>query len=299
VPDTESFIIGLYNHATCCMENDVYNFVTKLTPTPNIRVRGVGNQLMMAKGKGTVLWKIEDDNGVVHEKLFPSTMYIPELKLCILSPQSWCQSAEDNFPRCNGTWQYPWNRRTNTGRMRLVPGTKHYRAFAYVHGQQQECHKHEHVAYPAHVIPDDRTEASGERDPTPTAAEDEITPPFPTMNKEEEENLTDFFQESQGPKIILDDDSERLAAASPQAELLRWHYRLGHTYFDKLKLMSALGILPRRLSSVHPPKCAGCIFGATTKNPWRKKASLSQVKTVVVTGPGDCVSVDQLESSTP
>jgi hypothetical protein len=31
------------------------NFVTKLTPTPNIRVRGVGNQLMAAKGKGTVL----------------------------------------------------------------------------------------------------------------------------------------------------------------------------------------------------------------------------------------------------
>jgi hypothetical protein len=63
--------------------------------------------------------------------------------------------------------------------------------------------------------------------------------------------------------------------------------------------MSALGILPRRLSSVHPPKCAGCIFGAMTKMPWRTKASPSQVKTVVVTGPGDCVSVDQLESSTP
>jgi hypothetical protein len=70
VPDTDSFLIGLDNHATCCMKNDVHNFVIKLTPTPNIRVRGVGNQLMMAKGRGTVLWKIEDDNGVVHEKLF-------------------------------------------------------------------------------------------------------------------------------------------------------------------------------------------------------------------------------------
>jgi hypothetical protein len=114
------------------MENDVHNFVTKLIPTPNIRVRGVGNQLMEAKGKGTVLRKIEDDNGVVHEKLFPGTLYIPELKLCLLSPQSWCQSADDNFPRRDGTWQYqtadkfviewdqqkirrtvPWDRRTN------------------------------------------------------------------------------------------------------------------------------------------------------------------------------------------
>jgi hypothetical protein len=63
--------------------------------------------------------------------------------------------------------------------------------------------------------------------------------------------------------------------------------------------MSALGILPRRLSSVQPPECAGCIFGATNKRKRRTKSSPSQVKTVVITGPGDCVSVDQLESSTP
>jgi hypothetical protein len=69
--------------------------------------------------------------------------------------------------------------------------------------------------------------------------------------------------------------------------------------FAKLKLMSALGILPRRLASVQPAKCGGCIFGAMTKKPWRTKAEPSKVKTVVVTGPGDCVSVDQLESSTP
>jgi hypothetical protein len=51
LPDTDSFMIGLDNHATCCIENDVHNFVTKLTPTPNIRVRGVGNQLMEEKEK--------------------------------------------------------------------------------------------------------------------------------------------------------------------------------------------------------------------------------------------------------
>jgi hypothetical protein len=106
VPDTDSFLIDLDNHETCCMENDVHNFVTKLTPTPNIRVRGVGNQLMTAKGRGTVLWKIEDDNGLVHEKLFPGTLYIPDLKLCLLSPHSWCQSADDHFLRQDGTWQY-------------------------------------------------------------------------------------------------------------------------------------------------------------------------------------------------
>jgi hypothetical protein len=69
--------------------------------------------------------------------------------------------------------------------------------------------------------------------------------------------------------------------------------------FTKLKLMSALRIIPRRLASMHPPKCAGYIFGAMTKKPWRTKAEPIKVKTVVVTGPGDCVLVYQLESSTP
>jgi hypothetical protein len=36
-----------------------------------------------------------------------------------------------------------------------------------------------------------------------------------------------------------------------------------------------------------------------TKKPWRTKAAPGKLKTVVVRGPGDCVSVDKLESSTP
>jgi hypothetical protein len=52
VPDTESLIIGLDNHTTCCMELNIHNLVTKLTPTPNIIARGVGNQLTPARGRG-------------------------------------------------------------------------------------------------------------------------------------------------------------------------------------------------------------------------------------------------------
>jgi hypothetical protein len=173
VPDTESFIIRLDNQVTCCIERNINNFVTKLTSTPNIRVRGVGNQLIPARVMGAVLWKIEDDSGVTHDILYPGTLYIPELEMCLMSPQSWCQSANDNFPKKHGTWQYQtaesfvmewnqrkfrriftWDRRTNTGRLRSSPGTKHCHAFA-------ECIKHEHIAYEAaHVIPDDHMESS-------------------------------------------------------------------------------------------------------------------------------------------
>jgi hypothetical protein len=81
VSDTDAFQIGLDNHATCCIENNIHNFITNLTPTLNIRVRGVGNQLMTAKGRGDVLWKIEEGNGVVHEKMFPVTLYIMDLTM--------------------------------------------------------------------------------------------------------------------------------------------------------------------------------------------------------------------------
>jgi hypothetical protein len=63
--------------------------------------------------------------------------------------------------------------------------------------------------------------------------------------------------------------------------------------------MAALGILPRRLATVQPPKYAGCIFGATKKKPCRTKSYPSKVDIVFVAVPGECVSVGQLESSTP
>jgi hypothetical protein len=49
------------------------------------------------------------------------------------------------------------------GRIHSATGTKHYHVFYAVHDQHQECHKHEHVAYQAHVILDYRKEASSDR----------------------------------------------------------------------------------------------------------------------------------------
>ena len=58
-----------------------------------------------------------------------------------------------------------------------------------------------------------------------------------------------------------------LAAADDQAELMRWHYRLGHLTFAKLKELTLNGEIPKKLAKITPPKCAGCLFGAMTKIP--------------------------------
>ena len=52
---------------------------------------------------------------------------------------------------------------------------------------------------------------------------------------------------------------------------------------------------PPKLAIVVPPKCAGCLYAATTRVPWRRKGKkMKRLK--IETKPGLCVSVDQLES---
>ena len=53
------------------------------------------------------------------------------------------------------------------------------------------------------------------------------------------------------------DDSQRLTIEYPQAELLGWHYRLGHFSFKLIKAMAEVGLLPKKLAKAPIPKCAG------------------------------------------
>ena len=46
--------------------------------------------------------------------------------------------------------------------------------------------------------------------------------------------------------------------------------------------------------------CTTCMFGKATKRPWRTKAPLNRDQpSHTITKPGNCVYVDQLESSAP
>ena len=76
----------------------------------------------------------------------------------------------------------------------------------------------------------------------------------------------------------------------------------GITNWDTLPLkllqqMATKGDLPKRLATVIPPFCAACKYGKQTKRPWRTKGPQGHIRTT--TQPGQVVSVDQLESTTP
>jgi hypothetical protein len=92
---------------------------------------------------------------------------------------------------------------------------------------------------------------------------------------------------------LAEDKDAPLAAADDQAELMRWHYRLGHLHFPKLKQLTINGEIPKNLAKVTPPKCAGCLFGVMTKLPWHGKEKKSS-HLFVATKPGETVSVNQM-----
>jgi hypothetical protein len=75
---------------------------------------------------------------------------------------------------------------------------------------------------------------------------------------------------------------------------MRWHYRLGHLAFSKLKQLALNGEIPQQLAQVKPPACTGCLFGAMIKVPWKGRETSSEV--FVAMKAGQCGSVDQMIS---
>jgi hypothetical protein len=96
---------------------------------------------------------------------------------------------------------------------------------------------------------------------------------------------------------LKEDEEFQLTAANNQAELMQWHYRLGHLSFPKLKVLAKNGKIPRRLAKVPLPKCAGCLFRAMTKTPWHSKESKATHQVFVATKPGECVSINHMVST--
>ena len=48
-----------------------------------------------------------------------------------------------------------------------------------------------------------------------------------------------------------------------------------------------------------PPKYAGCLYDAMIKRPWRTESANKQGSIREASDPGECISLDQMESSTP
>ncbi len=58
------------------------------------RVDGINSRLDI-KGEGAFKFNITNNNGKAHMFKIPNSLYVPNLKRCLLSPQHWAQEARD------------------------------------------------------------------------------------------------------------------------------------------------------------------------------------------------------------
>jgi hypothetical protein len=200
----------------------------------------------------------------------------------------------------------PWDKRTNTARFYTAPDTRQYRAFADQFDVKNKTAEQEWVCYDAHVDWDANVvtedESDGNDDWGGAEFDDETVAVHNTERRRtNEENLSDLIRNTPGfkarPAAIIDEELERLSCQDPHTDMLRWHYRLGHLSLQRIKRMEEVGILPKKLAQVTPPKCAGCLFGAMTKKPWRNKGNKPKGVRHLAKSPGQMVSVDQLDSN--
>ena len=84
------------------MSNNKNHFVGRVTPVRTSNVIRV-NRTLPIRGTGTVVWKLNDDEGRTHVFKIHGTLYVPGLKNSILSPQHWADQVHAND--CTSAWE--------------------------------------------------------------------------------------------------------------------------------------------------------------------------------------------------
>ncbi len=99
--DTNSFVIGVDTFASITLGNHPDQF-EDLKEQNDMEVEGIQGGLSI-KGTGTFKYHIKDNEGGVHLIKIPNSKYVPDLKVCLLSPHHWAQEAKDHYPVPKGT----------------------------------------------------------------------------------------------------------------------------------------------------------------------------------------------------
>jgi hypothetical protein len=86
--------------------------------------------------------------------------------------------------------------------------------------------------------------------------------------------------------------------SATQQLLPRWHNRLSHMSFGHLQELARQGRLPMAIAGCDHPICHSCQYGKAHKRSVASSGKAHPIDSRDLT-PGDCVSVDQIESPSP
>jgi hypothetical protein len=90
--ELDLFPIGINNHATRCMANSPHLFEDLCLTSNREQVDEISEGLEI-QGEGMFKFSIEDNKGRVHTIKIPNSLYLSELRQCLLSSQHWAQEA--------------------------------------------------------------------------------------------------------------------------------------------------------------------------------------------------------------
>ena len=92
--DSDSIPIRIDTHASRCMANAPHFFENLRLNNNKGQVDRINSRLDI-KGEGTFKFNITNNDGKAHRIKIPNSLYVPNLKKCLLLPQHWAQEARD------------------------------------------------------------------------------------------------------------------------------------------------------------------------------------------------------------
>jgi hypothetical protein len=162
--DTDSYDILIGNCCTHSLTNEINDFIEPPVKS-KVKIRGYNGQTTSTM-VGKVKWKIQDDNGKIHNFILPDTYYSPTIETRLLSPQHWAQvKAKKRDAYCityDDTIIMRWNKdkyqvtaplddrkHQNVRVMRSITGIKNYLTLCAAFEQE-----HETLAFPVTIVMD-------------------------------------------------------------------------------------------------------------------------------------------------
>ena len=309
--DTDSANIGIDNRCTACISHIADDFEPGTLRKCNRVVKGFGGSRETNVQVGTLLWRWEDNQGIVTEFRIPNSYYVPAGRVRLLSPQHWAQTqATTRAERarchehtdgnaCTLSWgdgkhkrTIPLGRDNNVATFSLAPGYSNFEAFCIEADLLDSTQ--DPIPLPSGIISDDEESTADIRSAdeadmeTANEAHSNDTSPPPMDDDPLKTTATLIEFNLDGPTTSTSEGGKTAAAStsganviideedrqpSHLAELLRMHHQHGHISMHKIQEMARQGAIPKRLATCRIPTCSACLYSKATKRPWRGKES--------------------------
>ena len=326
--DTDSYDILVDNCCSKSITNCLADFITPPKQS-TMMIKGFNGATATTR-VGTVRWHIQDDAGKTHTLTLPQTYYSASVQTRLLSPQHWAQTAKQgNGTKCTTyhnriilSWDKGKYKRTiplassNVGVITAPPGIQRF----------METCKDTMTSYPLLSFPATiHLAAPAHPDLAQTIQHDTQVQDQPTESTKTYHTCQDTSHDKhsignhnrvQPISVTFEQEDNDILNQHPtfmdeQQEYMRWHYKLNHASQRVMTKMAYKGMLPKPITKIlrtldkqgrKGPMCNDCYSASATRTPWRTKPDNSKRQEVdkrEKLSPGDIISVDQLESSTP